>query len=472
MKKILKLISVLCIVLIMSMQQAVAETNVLDKPQITFVGVGHSPLVEGDTENFLITTKCDLKVKYRVFLYDDTRKTKVELTEGYTELVDANVPYEVKPSHIFEKGKYRVEIWVKTEGTVSEYDNTYTAFLNCVSRDNKNRVYTNGDMILEKDTYNVGEKVVIQGIKDIAGITGPYKYRLHVFSADKIGNKGFGFDEKGWAKNLTRYEDTIEWIPQEPGTYVLDVHVNTPNSTLWKNVKANKDIIYGGYEAWKLKTITVLGAPLKSVKEEDLKSFLGDNYRATINDSSVIDVNGKLNIAMLGQFSSTGVYKLGPINESFNKDINTQTYNIIKALVDREVMILPCIDRLDGKYIPYNVSIELYSPKMQNRYFMYMLNEQEDSYAPKGTKIQLYIEKLIGSKNTWNDISETHIKNKLEASLKGLFGKEKGYKIYNYILSDYIKNYNTNNKNDRTVTIDNIKINISSEYGYYVSFIF
>ena len=311
MKKIFKFLSVLCIVLTMGIQQVSAVTKAIDRPQISFVGVGHSPLVEGDTENFLITTKVDfnLKVKYRVFLHDDTRKTKVELTEGYTELVDPNVPYEIKPSHIYKKGKYRVEIWVKVGGTDSEYDNTYTAFLNCVSRDNKNRVYTNGDMILEKDTYSVGEKVVIQGIKNIGGITGPYKYRLHIFSPNKIGDKGFGFDEKGWAKNVTRYEDKVEWIPQEPGTYVLDVHVSTPNSSLWKKVKANKDIIYGGYEAWKLKTITVTGEPLKSVKEEDLKSFLGENYRATLIPDYVQDVNGTLNIPLMGQFTSPGQYK-------------------------------------------------------------------------------------------------------------------------------------------------------------------
>ena len=135
-------------------------------------------------------------------------------------------------------------------------------------------------------------------------------------------------------------------------------------------------------------------------------------------------------------------------------------------------MVVPSLNRLGGGFIADRVAVEMYSPKFENRYFIYLLYEGQDKNLAQGTKIELTIDKLIGSKNLWNDAAETHIKNKLEASLKGLFGKEKGYKVYETILKDYIA-YSSNKKQyTKDITIDNIKININSEYSYCVSFVF
>jgi hypothetical protein len=230
-------------------------------PQITFVGVEHSPLIVGETQSFYITSKSDNKVQYRMFLHNDTNKTKKELTSGYTELVRPDFPYVIAPDHKFTLGKYRVEIWVKQEGSNNQYDSTYTAYLNCVNKDDKNRVYTNGDLMIEKDTYTVGEKVVISGIEDIGGLTGPYYYRLHILRPDQIDKDGE--NPNGWYYYVTDYKSAIEWIPQEPGTYIMDVHVITPNSILWKNKDRKSKLIYGTYEGWKLKTIIVNEKPTK-----------------------------------------------------------------------------------------------------------------------------------------------------------------------------------------------------------------
>ena len=62
------------------------------------------------------------------------------------------------------------------------YDTMYTSFLNCVDRDNNNRVYANDDMILDKNSYKVGEKVVVKGINNISGMQVAYTYKMHIFN--------------------------------------------------------------------------------------------------------------------------------------------------------------------------------------------------------------------------------------------------------------------------------------------------
>lgn len=220
-----------------------------DAAKVVFVGVGHSPLIEGDNETFYLSSMNAKKVQYRVFLSSVEDGTTEELTKGYTEVMDSNAPYKFASNKAFKLGRYNLEVWVRAEGSQSQYDSTYTAYLNCVNRDDANRVYVNDNVKIVKDTYKVGEKVVVEGIDNLSGIPGPYKYRLHLYNATT----------DTWTKNVTEYADNIEWTPTEPGIYVLDIHVNTENSTTWKKYQENpsSEDVYGTYEAWKLKVIEV-----------------------------------------------------------------------------------------------------------------------------------------------------------------------------------------------------------------------
>lgn len=220
-----------------------------EAPIITFVGIEHSPLIEGDTENFYLTSVQADKVQYRMFLYSEESGIAQEITNGYTESVAANMPYKLSLDLKFNLGVYKLITWVKAEGSSNEYDSMYTANLNCVNKDDENRVYVNNDMDVEKDSYKLGDIVKINGIKNVQGIDGPYKYRLHIYNATT----------NTWVKNVTEYEDEIKWKPTEKGVYVLDVYVNTPNSNTWNKYlnDPNSEEVYGTYEAWKLKVIEV-----------------------------------------------------------------------------------------------------------------------------------------------------------------------------------------------------------------------
>ena len=268
-------------------------------PKINFVGIEHSPLVAGDSESFYVTSDYEGMVQYRVWLNKVNTNTWEDITDGYTKAVDAKTPYVISPDRKFTEGKYKLSVWVKratvegaNTGSKGSYDTYYTANLNCVKRDDNNRVYVNDDMSIMKEEYTVGEQVIIDGIDNISGIKGPYKYKLHYFSPNKANDKN-----SGWVKNVTDYSDKIVWTPTEPGIYVLDVHVNTEKSTTWntylKKKKENKlENVVGTYEAWKLKVITVKD---KTQDEKSINLNEPNQIYGSLEESSPKTMNKEVN---------------------------------------------------------------------------------------------------------------------------------------------------------------------------------
>ncbi|MFT5871857.1 MAG: beta-N-acetylglucosaminidase [Clostridium sp.] len=218
----------------------------LDKPIVSFVGVSQSPLIQGDKEKFYITSKNAKEVQYRIFLYEENQNLWTELTTGYTAFIDAQTPYELSPEKVFKIGKHKLSVWVRGKDSSANYDSFYVVNLNCVNRDDSNRVYLDGDIKVEKDAYMVGEDIEVNGIENISGMQGPYKYKLHIYNATK----------NQWTTHITDYsEDKIVWQPTEAGVYVLDVWAMSANSTLWS--KVTEDSHANAYEGWKLKVINV-----------------------------------------------------------------------------------------------------------------------------------------------------------------------------------------------------------------------
>ncbi|MBK5240797.1 hypothetical protein [Clostridium sp.] len=119
------------------------DLNCVNKPvslvpqEITSVSVEHSPLVEGDTEKFTVTSKYDGQVQYRAFIYDGV--TWKEFTKGYTTAVNGKTPYVLPATSPFKEGKYRLSVWVRRAGvkgvqsnTNGDFDNYYALYLNCL----------------------------------------------------------------------------------------------------------------------------------------------------------------------------------------------------------------------------------------------------------------------------------------------------------------------------------------------------
>ena len=177
---------------------------------------------------------------------------------GYSAAVDAKTPYVLPVTRPFKLGKYKLSVWVKRAGTLGintkGYDTCYTAELNCVSRDDANRVYASGNVKGETN----GLTVKVNGIENIGGIKGPYLYRLFVFNPT-TGE---------WSTVAKEYTETPSYTFKVAGTYVVIVHVNTVNSTTWAK---------GGYEA--LKTVVV------TVKNEETVKVLDTTVKAVNYDA-------------------------------------------------------------------------------------------------------------------------------------------------------------------------------------------
>ena len=121
----------------------------------------------------------------------NSNKTE-EITNGYTEVVEATKPYKISPNQIFKVGKYKLIVWVKAEGSAKAYDSEYIANLNCVGRDDNNRVYSSGEMDISRDVYTVGEKVLVSGIKNISGMK-----VLVIINANRFSKK-INLNSKEW----------------------------------------------------------------------------------------------------------------------------------------------------------------------------------------------------------------------------------------------------------------------------------
>ncbi|MGH4123084.1 MAG: hypothetical protein ACREV6_09170 [Clostridium sp.] len=273
-------------------------------PVINYIGVEHSPLVVGDTEKFTITSTYTGDVQYRAFLYNEKANKWSELTEGYNKVaVNANTPYVLPETAKFDAGKYKLSVWVKRAGETGiqsnkngDFDSYYVSALNCVAKDNDNRVYANGEA-----TYVVnGMNLTFNRVEGMSGIAGPYSYRLHIFDPTAVSATN-----DGWTKRVTEYTENPSYKFTKPGTYMVVVHANTAKSTTWKNylaedkTVANQKSTYGTYEAWK--TIKV------EVKAEEVLTV----FDTTIKAGTVSPVaNVTMTVAGAKHFATAAKYQL------------------------------------------------------------------------------------------------------------------------------------------------------------------
>ena len=145
---ILVMIFLSCII----MNTEVVKATEKDLPQIAFLGIDHLPLIEGDIESFIITTKNADKVQYKVEMKSSITEKWEDLTKGYTEIIDAKIPFSLKYFESFKAGKYTLRIYTKrtSDGAVGVYE----TYLNCEKKYDNNKIYANGDMIIDKYSGN------------------------------------------------------------------------------------------------------------------------------------------------------------------------------------------------------------------------------------------------------------------------------------------------------------------------------
>ena len=225
-------------------------------PAISYIAPEHTIATDNVPFTFALeAANYEGDVQYRIFVQKDGGKW-TELTDGYTEAVNAKVPYIPQIKKNLSAGKYKASVWVKRaevkEGThknsLGSYDTYYVKnFSIGTAKSLENRVDLNDLGI--KDTYKVGEKVTLKA-KD------GYKYKLHIYDPSaKVRRDGWKIDETYETGDATSYTFT------KPGKYLVDVWGMTNKSS--DAAKAQ------GYDGWKLKVVTV-----EENKEEDVKAKL------------------------------------------------------------------------------------------------------------------------------------------------------------------------------------------------------
>ena len=222
---------------------AVEATKVL--PAISYIAPQYTLATDNAPFTFALeAANYEGDVQYRIFVQKDGG-TWTELTDGYSEAVNAKVPYIPEVAKNLAAGKYKASIWVKradVDGVNKNSLGTYdTYFAKNFSIGTAASVSQRADLrdLGIKDTYNVGDKISLTGKEG-------YTYKLHIYDPSAATRKA------GWTIDATyetaeNTEDDFTFT--KPGTYLVDVWgmTATPSDAVKKQ----------GYDGWALKVVTV-----------------------------------------------------------------------------------------------------------------------------------------------------------------------------------------------------------------------
>lgn len=320
-------------------------------PKILFAGLDHSPIVAGDKANFYVTSDYNETVQYRAFLYSEENQKWEELTKGYSEATEGKKVFTINSDKEFVTGKYKLVIHIKKTESKEKYDNYYVANINCISKDVKDIISTNSNMNVSKSNYVLGEVINIDGIDALKKLDTSYKYKLHVY--DVLNNQ--------WNKDITDWQDTIQWTPKNTGVYILDLWIKAENST-------------SKYEAIKLKVVNV------------------------IEDKSVAKVNNEE--IMQSEVNNKMVYAYDIMRERFGEEylqntdaktfIEGEQKQIINSIINRRVVFQK---GQELAIIPSSVEMKI---EVDKRYSNLKLQYNNLSEAEKllGKDFEAYLEAI------------------------------------------------------------------------------
>lgn len=276
-------------------------------PKVDLVSLDHSPFIEGDSNNFYVTSKnYSEKVQYQ-FFYTCERTmgntwqliNNEGMVDGWTSEIAAHEPLKVDISKLnLKKDFYRFAIRVKRFGVKGTYENVYGDYDNAypfnLTVEDKNPMTLNGDIILEKEVFRKNDQLVVTGVSSAPENT---QYKLHLY--DVQNNK--------WLNNLTDYSNGLDYdlsnVPE--GTYILN--------TWAKNTSSSKK-----YDGWKLKVIKITSDLMSISNAENISANITRNTRyvlphnviATMNDGSkkskAITWNNEANTSEIGVYEILG----------------------------------------------------------------------------------------------------------------------------------------------------------------------
>jgi hypothetical protein len=253
-KSLFMFLWILLLTVVLTYKNSIVTKAIDNIPKLSIVSLDHSPFIEGDTNEFYISsTDYSGEVQYQLFYTCEATmgsnwKVMVneDMIDGWTKPSNAKEVVKVNITNLNLKAEYyrfairvrRVGIQGKYSNKYGDYDNSYPFTINVLKNANIN---FNGQMLINKTEYSKSEFLNILGVNNNDSST---KYKLHLY--DVKNSK--------WFTNLTDYATNINYsiknIPE--GTYIVDIWGKKDNSS-------NK------YDGWKLKVINIRNETLPEV---------------------------------------------------------------------------------------------------------------------------------------------------------------------------------------------------------------
>lgn len=158
-----------------------ANTGAKQLPAVSYIAPQNTLATDKEPFSFALeAANYEGDVQYRIFIQKDGGKW-TELTNGYSEAVNAKIPYIPQVKKNLEAGKYKASVWVKraevkegnNKNKFGSYDTYYVKEFSIKTADAFKGRAELGDLGI-KDTYKVGEKLTLKGHKGS-------QYKLHIY---------------------------------------------------------------------------------------------------------------------------------------------------------------------------------------------------------------------------------------------------------------------------------------------------
>lgn len=280
-------------------------------PYVEYAGVDHYPVLKGDKVTINMSAKYDGdysdysdydNVQYRVFITNADKEEYVEITNGYSEAIEAPKSFTISYDKSLDAGNYKVMVLVKqskadgtTKGKYGNYDNVYyfnfTCFESAPSENAASIGVTPGNaandgMAVEDDNYIY----YINRSGDIYGTSPDYIYKIKKNSAPRKDLCDLKYntkliDDRVW--NLNLVGDWIyysNWIdPFHHGIY--KVKTDGTGKTCIANEAVGNMIVKGNWIYYVKRTNS------HSIMENNVyKMSVDGSCRIKLNDDAVEDM--------------------------------------------------------------------------------------------------------------------------------------------------------------------------------------
>ncbi|MCM1991930.1 DUF5050 domain-containing protein [Oceanirhabdus seepicola] len=184
-----------------------------EKAKIDYIIPSHDPIIYKDKLKFYIKSSGSDRFQYRAFVFPEEGKY-FEITDGYSEFIDEDEVYELEIDKNIGFGDYKLWVWARTMYDDEGYTTSDGKHFSIQAKPEKPDEYFDSNIIKKNKIYKTGKEITINGIEMLEFLDSfnvDYMYKLRVLDVNR----------NTWIDVNDVYQDTIKWVPEEQGVYLL-----------------------------------------------------------------------------------------------------------------------------------------------------------------------------------------------------------------------------------------------------------